>query len=281
MGMIQKIDLYTISNSLSFSAGLTSLLKQNNEIYLHDCFRSLNSALNYFYIDSTSLKNNKVVFIEDLSLDKAETVDFLKSYCGDFKLEEIKTIVYTDSVNPEYLHGLISSNVMSILHDHETPVMDSLLLLKEEQSQRIIQTHLNSTNTVPAWEKVNEKLIRIIRLVNSGCYCYDSIVIDSITLRGFNWAMRETNNDKLSQGLMSFKSELSEAVDKMNLLSKREREILLKIAEGKKNYKIADEFHVSADTISQHKAHILIKLGLKSTQSLSVLALLLLNGLLS
>jgi DNA-binding NarL/FixJ family response regulator len=50
-----------------------------------------------------------------------------------------------------------------------------------------------------------------------------------------------------------------------DLLSQREFEIFLAIASGKPVSVIADELGLSAKTVSNHRAHILEKLGMKST----------------
>ncbi len=271
--MIQRINLHAISNSPIFSAGLTSLFRQNNEICLSNCFSSFNSALNYFNCNFSSQKNNNVVFIDDLSLNKAETVDFLKGY-GDSKLEEIKSIVYTDSVNPEYFHDILSSKARCILHDYETPLRNSLIMLTDHGSQSITQTNLNFNNMRLTWGQVNEKLIRIITLVGINCNCHDSIIMNSIKLKGFNWARGDVNCDRPLQVLMPFRGELYVAAEEINLLSKRGKEILLKIAEGEKNNEIAEEIHVSPDTVAQHKVHMIKKLGLKSAHELTVFAIL-------
>lgn len=56
-------------------------------------------------------------------------------------------------------------------------------------------------------------------------------------------------------------------------LSKQEREILQRIAEGKPNRRIADDMCLSTHTIKNHKANIIKKLGLGSTIALFTYAL--------
>ncbi len=57
-------------------------------------------------------------------------------------------------------------------------------------------------------------------------------------------------------------------VDRYELLSNREREVLQLIAEGKTNKRIADILCVSTSTIETHRAHLMDKLGLSSTADL-------------
>lgn len=51
-------------------------------------------------------------------------------------------------------------------------------------------------------------------------------------------------------------------------LTKREIEVLTKIASGKGNREIAEELFISVKTVETHKMHILDKLGLKNTAEL-------------
>ncbi len=55
-------------------------------------------------------------------------------------------------------------------------------------------------------------------------------------------------------------------------LSKREKEILLLIAEGLRNREIADKLFISHRTADTHKTHLLKKLNLKSTAELTCFA---------
>ncbi len=55
-------------------------------------------------------------------------------------------------------------------------------------------------------------------------------------------------------------------------LSKREKEILLLIAEGLKNGEIADKLFISHRTADTHKTHLIKKLNLKSTAELACFA---------
>jgi DNA-binding NarL/FixJ family response regulator len=51
-------------------------------------------------------------------------------------------------------------------------------------------------------------------------------------------------------------------------LTDREIEILLLIAEGMKNNKIADKLYISRSTVNSYKTNLCLKLSLKSTSEL-------------
>ena len=56
-------------------------------------------------------------------------------------------------------------------------------------------------------------------------------------------------------------------------LSKREKEILLKICEGLSNHEIADELFISKRTVDKHRANLLSKTQSKNTASLILYAI--------
>lgn len=51
-------------------------------------------------------------------------------------------------------------------------------------------------------------------------------------------------------------------------LTKREKEVLSLVANGKSNTEVANELFISTKTVDTHKTHILEKLGLKNTAEL-------------
>lgn len=57
-------------------------------------------------------------------------------------------------------------------------------------------------------------------------------------------------------------------ISKMADLTKRERQVLSLVANGKNNTEVADELFISTKTVDTHKTHILEKLGLKNTAEL-------------
>lgn len=55
----------------------------------------------------------------------------------------------------------------------------------------------------------------------------------------------------------------------IEVLTKREREILVRIAQGKTSQSMADELTISIHTVEVHRSHLLQKLGLKNAASLT------------
>ncbi len=60
---------------------------------------------------------------------------------------------------------------------------------------------------------------------------------------------------------------------KSSSLSKREKEILLKICEGLSNHEIADALFISKRTVDKHRANLLSKTNSKNTASLILYAI--------
>lgn len=60
---------------------------------------------------------------------------------------------------------------------------------------------------------------------------------------------------------------------KSSSLSKREKEILLKICEGLSNHEIADALFISKRTVDKHRANLLAKTNSKNTASLILFAI--------
>jgi DNA-binding NarL/FixJ family response regulator len=71
--------------------------------------------------------------------------------------------------------------------------------------------------------------------------------------------------------IQKFKTRETEV--RMANLSKREREILLKICEGLSNQEIADTLFISKRTVDKHRANLLSKTGSKNTASLILFAI--------
>lgn len=96
-------------------------------------------------------------------------------------------------------------------------------------------------------------LIKAIREVHSnGKFFNDAIT----TLIFDDFYKREKTNTQIQKHL------------KVSDLTKREQEVLTRVASGKSNKEVADELFISTKTVDTHKAHILEKLGLKNTAEL-------------
>ncbi len=175
--MHTKIIFYAVSGNASLLEGIKNLLKMESEIRLSGCYYSFDSALKHFLSNrKSSLQNKGVIFIDDLSSNKIQTVNFLKNYNSGFKRDGIKTIVYTDSLDAGYLNELLIFNVNCILHDRTTN-------LKNFFTREIINTQ--------AREQAGKVLIEAVKMAKNGIFFYDGVVRNVLSRRD-KWALDNT-----------------------------------------------------------------------------------------
>jgi len=89
----------------------------------------------------------------------------------------------------------------------------------------------------------------------------------STVLKGGSYFSQEL----LYNVIKKFKTRETEV--RMANLSKREKEILMKICEGQSNHEIADTLFISKRTVDKHRANLLSKTGSKNTASLILFAI--------
>ena len=198
MGMQSRINLYAVSKSPIFLESLGNFLKQDNEINLSGCYHGFNTALKHLNNKTGSLQNNNIVLIDDLSFNNIQTVNFLnnfnpakRSIPGGFRLNGIKTIVYTDSVDAEYLNDLWLTNTNSILHDKETSLIDFFAM-------GIVKQDTKSGLNRDGYLQAGGRLIETIKMVSSNISCYDSIVRNILSRRD-KWALDDKNDKDVIQ----------------------------------------------------------------------------------
>jgi len=75
-------------------------------------------------------------------------------------------------------------------------------------------------------------------------------------------------SDELTSFVMDDYATLLESQIGMDLLSQREKEVLLYVARGVANKKIAEDLEISIRTVEAHRARIMNKLNLKNVQEL-------------
>jgi len=82
-------------------------------------------------------------------------------------------------------------------------------------------------------------------------------------------AIREVNKGKIYlsfEAAQAMRKEIS--VERIPLLTRREKEILSLIAEGFTNPEIAQKLFISPSTVDSHRKHLLAKMSMKNTASL-------------
>lgn len=92
-------------------------------------------------------------------------------------------------------------------------------------------------------------------------------------------ALEEKANQPRSLKNISNASHSKKSQDTLNLLSKREKEIICLVTKGLPNRQIAELLNISINTVLTHRRHINKKLEIHSSSELTIHAIL--NGLVS
>lgn len=261
---MNEINIYALSANPSTTENISALLRSEKYICLTGYYNSLNNGLKHLGKKETPLKENDILFIDDFSFNKSNTIKLLNSTSRS--IVDNKTIIYTDSFDNRYVKDLSRLNINGILHKQKTKLFPVDLIQNETKQVK---------------RQYTEKFISLIKSINQGIVCYDSL-INSILLRKYAWA-RDLNEFEQIPGkaeergkqnipeILGYDSETVAAYIKN--LTHREKEILLLIAQGKQNKTIANELNISIGTVEQHKEHIIKKkLKLKSTTELIIFA---------
>ncbi|MCF7939631.1 MAG: response regulator transcription factor [Spirochaetales bacterium] len=99
-----------------------------------------------------------------------------------------------------------------------------------------------------------DTLARAIKEVSSGGYHFDQQVLAKLVKCVTSWSPMDGNPDS-DQSVLG-------------LLSERQREIFLLLAEGNKTDEISEELYISPKTVENHRSQIYKKLGVKDRMEL-------------
>ncbi len=257
---MQNIGLYTIASGIDLAETTKEIFKEEESINFAGHFNTFNEVTKLLI--STPIKEPLIFIIRDYSFKKEDVLNFVNQSSDISALSHYKKILYTKSINKNYINNLSNSNINGILHKLDTP-----LFVKQNRY-------------LPELKQVKEKLIKILKLVSDGGTYYDSEITQHLPKK-HAWARNETKaafDTPVTEAVLSWQTPentekmLQETIPLIKLLSLREKEILLLIAEGRKNIEIAKQLNISTATVDTHKAHMLKKLGLKSTTDLIIFA---------
>ena len=258
---MNDINIYALSANPSTTENINALLRSERYICLSGHYDSLNNGSKHISKGKTPLKENDILFIDDFSFNKSDTIKFLST--TSVSIVNSKTIIYTDSFDNRYVKDLSRLNINGLLHKQKTKLFPVDLIRNETKQVK---------------RQYTEKFISLIKLIDKGIICYDGL-INSILLRKYAWArdlnefeqitgkIKETEKQIIPE-ILGYNSETVASYIKN--LTRREKEILLLIARGKQNKTIANELNISVGRVEQHKDHIIKKLKLKSTTELII-----------
>lgn len=173
-----------------------------------------------------------------------------------------------EAVNGEEVLRIIeNTNCDVVLMDIDMPVMDGI-----EATRRAIEINPNIKIIALSMYGEEEYYHRMVEAGAKGFILKDSDineVKDAIitVYNGATWFSQELLQNVIRR-IKSRETETSHTN-----LSKREKEILLKICEGLSNQEIADTLFISKRTVDKHRANLLGKTQSKNTASLILYAI--------
>lgn len=92
----------------------------------------------------------------------------------------------------------------------------------------------------------------------------DGYILGNIDSEGIGYAVKQLSNNKKYYDAELIESYVVKGDNEcMNDLTKREREILVCIAQGKSNIEISKELFITEHTVKKHTSNIFSKLNLK------------------
>lgn len=151
-------------------------------------------------------------------------------------------LVILDLSMPE-LNGLQTLDIIR----HRFSELKTLILSMHREREYFRQAVLKGADGYILKDDVFERLINAIRDIMAGRKSYSSELVTYLA--------------------EEYVAEV-EAEPVLEILTKREREILKSIANGLKNRDISEELDISVRTVETHRANIMQKLGINNTASL-------------
>ncbi len=98
------------------------------------------------------------------------------------------------------------------------------------------------------------------------------IAINSV-MRGKSYLAPDISATVIEGYLSGEKLEHNKYKSKWDMVTKREREILILIAEGNKNKEIAENLYISVKTVEKHRANLMRKLNIRNATALAAYAM--------
>jgi two-component system response regulator NreC len=156
-----------------------------------------------------------------------------------------------------------------VLMDITMPVLNGL-----EATRQIKKLFPQVKVVVLTVHSTEEYIFQILRAGASGYVVKQAAVSELVQAIQTVYRGDSFLSPSISRQVVEEYGRRAEAIeDKYDRLTDREREVLQLIAEGRANREIAQLLHVTVKTVEAHRAHLMDKLGLRSTAELTRYAL--------
>jgi regulator of cell morphogenesis and NO signaling len=177
-------------------------------------------------------------------------------------VEEVrKHMEYEETTVYAYVQKLIDGEFVSIensqlLSRHHEAIESKLKELKKLFMQYYPQTEIN--------EKLNAVIISIYQAeedLSIHCLVEDNIFVPAVRRLEHQAKTRQVRTEEESDAML---------VSNEEQLSEREKEIVVCVAKGLSNKEIADQLHISFNTVTTHRRNIARKLNIHSAAGIAI-----------
>ncbi|MFI3321738.1 MAG: response regulator transcription factor [Rikenellaceae bacterium] len=179
-------------------------------------------------------------------------------------------VVAETSNGVELLEYLKTDSVDVILLDIAMPIMDGI-----EAASHIFSLYPDTAIITLSMYGEEDYYFKMVSLGVKGFLLKSSDInevytaLDSVVSGGSYFSSELLDN--LVNNLRP--SAIIPAIESDEILSQREREILLEVCRGLSNQEIGDKLFISKRTVDKHRANILLKTGCKNTANLVMFAI--------
>lgn len=181
-----------------------------------------------------------------------------------------------------YIHPYVNHLIQGVHPTQDYNI--SLLMKKQKEHHHLIRKKISDLTHVIVKYYKNQKKNRLMNdvlyelfVMEEDFRCH-SMIEEQIFTASIQ-ALEEKANQPRSLKNISNTSHSKKSQDTLNLLSKREKEIICLVTKGLPNRQIAELLNISINTVLTHRRHINKKLEIHSSSELTIHAIL--NGLVS
>jgi DNA-binding NarL/FixJ family response regulator len=158
---------------------------------------------------------------------------------------------------------------------------DGILMIGQLQPHIVLMDyHLPDGNGIEASKTITRKFPRIDIIFMTMEHDYD-IMMAALANGAKGYLLKDTGKEKLLDAIDSIRKgtivvsnsikqrALMPSYQKLNILSKREKEIALLITKGLQSSQIAIELHISEHTVTTHRKNIMRKMNVHNSMQLA------------
>ncbi len=259
------IDSYTFISVINFVAFGDNDI-DINKLNLNNLLLYLNNTHNYFLNFQLPKIRRHLLYAIDCSIKNELAFVVLKFY--DEYVEEVrKHMKFEEEVTFKYVESIINGNVekvnkknkLAILSLHHDDIEDKLMDLKNLFIQYYPQTEIDHDLNSVIFELYNTQEDLLLH-----CRVEEFIFMPAVK-------RAEMMNRQQYQLNLSNEKATPDTMDEM--LSEREKDVVVCVAKGMSNKEIADKLFLSVNTVTTHRRNIAKKLSIHTPAGITIYAI--------